>query len=326
MSVRKKNKILILLFEVVESDTMLSRQVLSLCGKLNHYSALFLDGKFERNFLLELVDNTNLKARVVVSKLAKSQAAWWIRALGPAVEPAPIPLPGVFAPAWALEVFPDAAGGSLKERFSGFGAVAWNLPARRFVVFPWSWLINSGELSSLGVKFNHKLSMLEGVAALSGLIMVKDLAVGRAVRIWTDNAGLVHAYNKAHSKCPYVHSVVKAINTVARALDCRVMVEKVPRCSSDATTAADALSKGDVTLAKGLMGHYEIELGYISRTLLAWLEDPVPTRVLGVAIVKELAKTGPVLDLEVEWSEEVVPMVRYPRLEPYPWREVPARS
>ena len=136
VSVRKKNKILILLFEVVESDTMLSRQVLSLCGKLNHYSALFLDGKFERNFLLELVDNTNLKAKVVVSKLAKSQAAWWIRALGPAVEPAPIPLPGVFAPAWALEVFPDAAGGSLKERFSGFWSSGMELASQEVCGVP----------------------------------------------------------------------------------------------------------------------------------------------------------------------------------------------
>ena len=42
-----------------------------------------------------------------------------------------------------------------------------------------------------------------------------------------------------------------------------------------------------------------------------WLCDPVPTRVLGQAIVKELAEKYEIVDFETEWDHEIDKLVKF---------------
>ena len=112
-----------------------------------------------------------------------------------------------------------------------------------------------------------------------------------------------------HSRDVYTYSVLLAVRAVARALNARVEYVKVPRCSDKFSIVADALSQGEVKLAKEILGEYTY--GQYSSTLMKWLCDPVPTRVLGQAIVKELSEKYEVIDLEAEWSFEVDRLVAH---------------
>ena len=53
--------------------------------------------------------------------------------------------------------------------------------------------------------------------------------------------------------------------------------------------------------------------GYMSRTLLSWIRDPVATRTLGPAILRELKMIGiPVLTYHLELESEIEALVRVP--------------
>ena len=75
------------------------------------------------------------------------------------------------------------------------------------------------------------------------------------------------------------------------------------------------LSKAKLTEARSLMDNPASEPGFLSRTLMAWLEAPKVTRVLGPAILEELKLMGvPVLTLHVEEKEELEDLVRVGRV------------
>ena len=112
-----------------------------------------------------------------------------------------------------------------------------------------------------------------------------------------------------HSRDVYTYSILLAVRAVARALNARVEYVKVPRCSDKFSIVADALSQGQVEYAKELLGEYAY--GQYSSTLMKWLCDPVPTRVLGQAIVKELSEKYEVIELDTEWEFEVDKLVAH---------------
>ena len=118
------------------------------------------------------------------------------------------------------------------------------------------------------------------------------------------------AWRKGSSRCPYAASVVKALRDVARALNVRLDICKVTRCSDEGSVAADMISKGKaMTWARDNPGAV---VGYLSRTLGYWLRNPLPTRVLGAAIARELSVMGPVLVWDKEDEHELCDLTVYP--------------
>ena len=93
---------------------------------------------------------------------------------------------------------------------------------------PWPTIIRENRQNSLGVKFAHKLSCLEGFSSLLGLVMVPDLARNNEIMLPNDNAGFVHVFQKKHSSCPYTYTVAKALYDVANGLNCKVNHYCVP--------------------------------------------------------------------------------------------------
>ena len=60
-------------------------------------------------------------------------------------------------------------------------------------------------------------------------------------------------------------------------------------------------------------GEVESSMGFLSLTLQAWINNPRPSRVLGVAIVREMSRWTDVLTWEPEWEYEVNKLVVYPK-------------
>ena len=293
LSTEKSDKILRLLKPVIEEELVENSLLMTLCGKLSYYAPIFGDeARFDKAFLLSLVDHGAPKSQLIrISSEAKKQAKWWWMVISASVHPSKIPFPQHVHHAGALELFSDAAGGGHMEGCHGMGGVLWNIDERRYTVWPWPELIRYSLHNSLGHCFAHKLTFLEGCASLFLLLSVSDVVPNMPVRLFVDNAGSVWAFRKGHSKDLYTYTVVKAIYSVARALNVDLEIIKVRRCSVPGAVVADLLSKGKVPEGLDMMGGNTVaDMGFISRVFLKFLEDPVPDRALGFKIVEEMAQ------------------------------------
>ena len=82
---------------------------------------------------------------------------------------------------------------------------------------------------------------------------------------------------------------------------------RVKRSEDAVTVAADLLSKGHLHEAIDTMGSVDPNIPYIPRTIVQWLDNPIPSRVLGRAIIEELiAKNSwSTLPLDFELEEDI---------------------
>ena len=201
LGLKKKNKLLNLLHDVVESYEVTGEVIQKVVGKVTHYHPLY-NGLFERGFFLEALRNIPMKrrgnrppckdknAKCIVDRNLKSQAAWWLRQIR-TVElqgDAPIPADRPVTRAHGISLFPDAAGGGTKLHRRGLGCVMDLKPhVYTYTMYPDS--IRLGEQNSLGEIMNSKLTFLESMAGLTGLLMAPELICNNTVVIHTDNSG-----------------------------------------------------------------------------------------------------------------------------------------
>ena len=151
----------------------------------------------------------------------------------------------------------------------------------------------------MGVKFSSKLTTLEGLGCLTQLAVSHRELRGKAVRLWCDNSGFVHAMRSGSSTCLYVATISKALMEVARGLDIRFEVVKTGRMSGPGERAADALSKGDMDRAWEDIGEVrEEESRQVPKVIREWIQDPVPDPELGLRILDELDGQQKVLQWE----------------------------
>ena len=312
MSASKADKILTLLHLVASDRSITQSDLAKLCGKINFYMDIF-QGRWERSFFLEKLDCKTKRDPTVVSVSADmvSQARWWIAQINMRlVYPARIPDPRNPQRSTCVTIFPDAAGGRGAPG-TGYGAILWTWP-RVFVCHFWPESIR-GPDSVTGMDFSNKLFMLEAVAILAGIIADTAKLRNRMVRVYTDNSACVAGFKKRHSHELLGWTALKAAKDVADGLNASLAVEKIRRCSCVGATAADSLSKGNLSEALFYMEQAEPNPGYTSRTLLKWLGNPIPTRVLGLAILVELRRAGFLVLIDFEVSEEILALVAYPK-------------
>ena len=295
----KADRILILLWEAKATGCLTYERLSSLIGKITHYMPLVKFGKFERSFMLKYVDTERPPwERIHLDEEARNQSGWWIRSMGMAKQGVRIPDPGLFKPRVYVELCPDASGGG-GSSLSGAGSCFMTSSNQPWLYLNWpKWLI-MGKTNSLGIRFSRKLSTLEAVAGLLGFTSEPDLVRNKHVVIRTDNIGFVYAFENGTSTCLYLHSVCKALDYVAKALNATLAVEKVYRRSGTGAVVADELSKGRVSMA---LNHLPDPMEFpsrVSRTISNWIMDPVPTRQLGERIVDELATFTSIL----EWGQ-----------------------
>ena len=270
-----------------------------LSGRLNHYAVLVPEGLWERSFINHCHRSAEPKGFMVeVTAQAREQAAWWIAALPAAALESRIPdlSPGT-REGFDLNLYPDAAGGSVDHNLNGAGGVIWE--TGNWFSRPWPAWLQEGRANSLGIHMHRKLTTLEGLAALMLLTVEPRLVRMKSVCIYTDNQGLVYAYRKKASRCPYAYTVARALAQVASGLDILLEVRKTPRCSSKAEEAADALSKGDMQRFASNCRTKRKE-SKVARVLVDWIRDPAPTNQLGRRILLEVEDSG----TEVLWWDQ----------------------
>ena len=305
-SMKKARKMLEAIAEIMD-NTVVTKAVLDgLVGRLNFYHQIMgPQARFERGFLILAANEKSRQTdKIKCSSNMISQAAWWRRNIIASLQYSEIPDPGRWEPQNTVMIFPDASGGANMRDLRGSGVVT-----RYNGICYWSFLSHSEMIKEnaralSGERLGNKLTFLELLAALLGLVTLPEIIRNRHVTVMTDNIGAVYAFKKGYSTDVYSYTVAKALEVVARGLNCRLVIKKTPRRSGDLEKVADHISKGEFREAKMIMGRGH-QLRFPPKTLVKFLDSPRPTRVLGSAILKELQEYTDVVTPEVEWDWEV---------------------
>ena len=105
-------------------------------------------------------------------------------------------------------------------------------------------------------------------------------------------------------------------------MNIRLEIRKTPRCSGTSEILADMLSKGKCQEALSNMKGVP-RLVVPPRTFLKYMENPRPTRLLGKAMLMEMAESYEVLPLEPELGHEMEDLIPAPsRVQGMKWKQV----
>jgi hypothetical protein len=275
------------------SEYVMQEELASLNGRILHYAPLVPSGRFNLNYIIKAAGSSqNRKDRIPVTEDLKRQLWFWWLMLKATDGFVAIPWQFDCMPAWSVEFFTDAAGGTTSSPGHGCGGVG---PNSWFYV-PWSNKINRGVKSVDGKKLSRKMSALELVGPLVVIAAAFRLCRNSPVRIWVDNIGSVRIWEKGYSaSCDLCTTLVKAIATVAAGLGCVVAIEKITRCSVPGAVAADALSKADFTRFRKVTCGLPSDPLWVPRQILVWMLDPKKDDDLGCKILEELGGKTAVL-------------------------------
>ena len=187
----------------------------------------------------------------------------------------------------AVHCYSDAAGGSADSVGRGVGAIL--LPPGTWSVILWGKEINQGWSAYDGKSLACKLSAWELLGPLLGLVIGGNKLTGRQLVGWVDNQGSVVMHQKGwSSKCDLCNTLLVAIHQVSVALDCRVFLKKIARCSSPGAIGADAISKMDMKRFRENVPEAEVGPTMVPSALLHWVEHPRPNRFLGHRMLMEM--------------------------------------
>ena len=245
--------------DLILADNCEQWELWRICGKIINIMVVIPPGKYNVDQIIK-ADNiyTEKSDRRMVVQLwpeLKDQMRWWILFLQLCNKRMSIPSLDERAPSWAIQIWSDAAGGSLRSHGHGAGCVI--LPSL-WTYVPWAKNINSGKLYK-GRRLDRKLSALELFAQLSGICAGSTILRNQTAVGFVDNAGSVRIYEKGYStSCGLSNTLVKTIHQVTMGLNMKYFMEKVTRCTTDGAIAADAISKSDwCKLRKYMPDHTE---------------------------------------------------------------------
>ena len=280
---------------VLEADTEPLEFLQRVLGKIIHVAPLIPAGKF---FLLHIIKAASPSfdppAAIPISRALKRQVWVWLTLLRTCNGRVSIPDPDASLPAWTIDVYTDAAGGSPDSSWRGVGAVCqfW------WVHCPWGDAINTGKPTGDGRRFDRVMSALELVGPLLALSAAARHLQGKPVRFWVDNAASVFIFNKGYSSsCHISAALATALAQVAAALGCQLEVVKITRCSESYSSMADALSKGDFVRFRSLATALpDLALPVnplpVPASILRWVARPSADWDLGDSIIRELRELG----------------------------------
>ena len=113
---------------------------------------------------------------------------------------------------------------------------------------------------------------------------------------YVDNVGSVIWWGKGWARsCELGNTVIRALYLLTKALNCELELEHIHRCSNREARAVDAISKSDWNAMRLDMWQVDRFPRRTPATLVAWMNDPKPTRSLGENIISEMARTNTML-------------------------------
>ena len=283
---------------LMDEDFCPQEDIWSVVGKLIHVKRLVPGGHFNLYWLLRANSfSTDPKCPVPLCAELKRQVWFWFTMLQVCSGRASLPDPDRILPAWSLDIYTDAAGGSRTSKGQGVGVVS----AQFWSYVPWQWAINTGQDTGDYRRLDRIMSALELFGPLVAICAARKFCRGIPVRCWVDNAGSVFIYKKGYStSCAYSSAIATAIATVAAGLGCELELCKITRCSTDGALMADFLSKGAFGrfryLADSTPGFDCPLLPLpVPAALLRWVSSPSADFNLGHAILLELSADDEVL-------------------------------
>ena len=288
----------------VDRGQVTVKEAKSLVGKIINIKSLVPTGRFNVHHIMALGAEANRAVAagqvLEVDQDCRRQLQFWLLMLVACNHKVAIPRLPFRQPAWALQAFCDAAGGSLDAVGRGTGGVLGDW----WYYIPWAKRVCSGGWKVDGVKVGRKLSALELVGPLVFVAAAHELVRGRHLTVWVDNAGSVAIWRKGYSgNCRLSTTIVSATSAVAAALGCTLDIQKISRCSNAPAKMADCLSKADFRgcrgIAQGARWPLRTEPGWVPVALRVWLDRPAPDGELAVRILKEIAASGLVLGVSV---------------------------
>ena len=276
----------------LDGNSIPQHKVWSLVGKLIHIRPLIPCGKFNFHHLLKANSySTDRDTVVPLSSDLKRQVWFWFTLVRLCAGHGPIPNPDQHLPPWTVDVYTDAAGGSMQSLGLGVGSVtsSW------WAYVPWSRSINLGNQTLNGRSLARAMSALELIGPLLTLSAGYLWCKNKPVRIWVDNAASVFIWQKGYStSCDLSTTLVLATAKVAAGIGCRVEIVKISRCSTPLASMADSLSKADFarfwSLARSESLPIPLDQAWVPPSLLRWIDKPISSDVLGDDILRDLSK------------------------------------
>ena len=287
----KLNIILNIIEEVMENGEASVRTFKKLSGKLVDIRDLVVGSKFHLAHLLMVATTFNEKEDMEnvleVSEWLLADLQYFSLVLPVYSGRSQLQDPDRRPDWWALESHTDAAGGSRESLGRGVGMI---LGPDMWTYVPWGRRINEGWRAYDGKLLSHKMSAWELVGPLLALVCGGNMLSGKQLKVFVDNDGSVRMWKKGWCMvCDLCNSILVALHQVSTALACELFICGIMRCSNEKAEAADALSKCDMKRFWRCMPGANVSPEEVPGSLLAWLENPVPDRLLGDRILKEMA-------------------------------------
>ena len=258
-------------------------------GKLMAYRRLVPQGKFHLGQLVKVSSsgsNCDMMRIVTVSDWARYEAWFWRTMLPFCAHRVRLPDPDSHLPPWALHAFTDSAGGVPNSWGRGAGAVmedGW------WSYLPWGDVINSNLTFVDGVLYRNKMSAWELVGPLLVLTAGVERVRDQSLVVPVDNDGSVKIFQKGWcTSCVLCSTLVLAISEVAAAINCKIEIVQITRCSNTMASAADAISKGDIRKLRSLVANTSSAPAKVPKALISWVANPVGDRRLGEKLLLEM--------------------------------------
>ena len=281
--------------EVIGAIEIEQQKIWSIVGKIIHIKDLVTAGKFHLYHLLKAnsiyTEKQQANHMIPVSPDLKKELWWWDTMVALSAHRTRYPNPDECLPVWSLVGFTDAAGGSTVATGNGCGAVLEDW----WCYIPWSQKINGEGETQSGRRIGRKLSALELVGPLVLVSGAADRVRGKPVKIMVDNAGSVAIWRKGYStSCELSSTLVRALHEVSVALECRVDLLKVARCSDVGSEMADALSKAEFIKFEEISKKHSHVLNRgmatAPKAILEWVANPAFDWMLGTKILREIGE------------------------------------
>lgn len=129
-------------------------------------------------------------------------------------------------PAWLINAYTDAAGGSTRRLVSG----SWGVCEDQWFYYPWSLSLNNSFTRVNGIKVTWKFSALELIGPLIVVVKMSKNKKNLSI-ICVNNAVLCCVYIKWDSNsCPFCTTLVKAISTISSGVGPTVLINKISKC------------------------------------------------------------------------------------------------
>jgi len=278
------------------------KEFVSLAGRVLHYAPLIPASRFHLIYIIKakaIAANTGADRVLIFSELS-DQLWFWHTILKVTAGAATIPRPVSSPPAWALQAYTDAAGGSQINPGAGCGGVVLS----HWIWVTWPRRINIGVRFKDGKQLSKKMSAWELFAPLALIASNLDLFRNRPAQIWVDNAGSVRIWAKGYStRCTLCTTLVQAINDVVAAIGCTLYITKIRRCSAVGAVLADHLSQSELSAFKAAADRAAWPLdncpARVPLAALRWLRRPCKDDFLGQRILAELASQKPIIGYSV---------------------------